>query len=161
MGDEYNETHGGKWMIKNLKFYLEQTRGKDATEKCFEAMKNIIYVSLKAVQAVMINDKHCFEVYGYDILIDDNLKPWLIEVNASPSLSTTTEMDRVLKMQVINDAFNVVVPPDWAEDGSKHGANTCQEKRVGNFTLIIDETPAAKDGGKPGQKYKQGGSLWR
>jgi tubulin polyglutamylase TTLL1 len=51
-------------------------------------------VSLKAVQGVVINDKHCFEMYGFDVLIDANLKPWLIEVNASPSLTTTTEVDR-------------------------------------------------------------------
>jgi tubulin polyglutamylase TTLL1 len=109
-GEEYNNNHGGKWMIKNLKFYLEQTRGKEACDKCFDGIKNIIYISLKACQSVMINDKHCFEVYGFDILIDDNLKPWLIEVNASPSLTTTTEMDRSLKMQVIEDAFKIVVP---------------------------------------------------
>lgn len=128
-------------------------------------MKNIIYISLKSVQQVMINDKHCFEVYGYDILIDDNLKPWLIEVNASPSLSTTTEMDRVLKMQVINDAFAVVVPPEWGEEGAKHGASTCIEKQIGNFKLIIDETPAGPGATGPGftgkNKLLKPGSLWR
>lgn len=152
--NDYNETHGGKWSIKNLKFYLEMTRGKDLVDKCFEGIRNIVYISLKSVQSVLINDKHCFEVYGFDVLIDDALKPWLIEVNASPSLSTTTDMDRNLKMGVINDTFNVIVPHDWSEDTSKRGANTSKETQVGNFTLIIDENSAESPTGKAGRGDK-------
>ncbi len=74
---------------------------------------DIIYLTtLKSVQSVILNDKHCFEMYGFDILIDANLKPWLIEVNASPSLSNTTIADYFLKKHVINDLLNIVIPPN-------------------------------------------------
>lgn len=29
--EEYNPIHGGKWTVKNLQFYLEGTRGKEAS----------------------------------------------------------------------------------------------------------------------------------
>lgn len=48
--EDYNDQHGGKWSIPNLRFYLEMTRGKVATEKCFDDIIGIIYVSLKSVQ---------------------------------------------------------------------------------------------------------------
>ena len=44
---------------------------------------------------MIISDKHCFEMYGYDVMMDDDLKPWLIETNASPSMSADTPEDRV------------------------------------------------------------------
>lgn len=109
----YNDKHGGKWNINNLRLYLEMTKGKEKAEKCFSDINNAIYIALKSVQSVIVNDKHCFEMYGFDVLLDSNLKPWILEVNASPSLVTTTEVDRKLKMQLLQDTFDIVVPPDW------------------------------------------------
>ena len=44
----------------------------DATTGLFAAMGGIVVYSLRSAQNVMISDKHCFECYGYDLLIDDN-----------------------------------------------------------------------------------------
>jgi tubulin polyglutamylase TTLL1 len=63
-------------------------------------------------------------MYGYDILIDSNCKPWLIEINASPSLTTTTKVDKDLKTALIRDVYNIVIPEDWGEDSNKTGTNT-------------------------------------
>lgn len=93
-----------------MRQYIEHHYGLEASNRCFADMDQLIIYSLKAVQPVMINDRHCFECYGYDVLIDDTLKPWLVEVNASPSLSTTTENDRVGKTSLLRDIYNVVCP---------------------------------------------------
>jgi tubulin polyglutamylase TTLL1 len=107
-GTDYNQRNGGKWHIDNLRLYVEMSYGLEASNRLFQCMDQLIINSLKAVQNVMINDRHCFECYGYDVLIDKDLKPWLLEVNASPSLSTTTDSDRVLKFSLLRDIYAVV-----------------------------------------------------
>lgn len=51
-------------------------------------MKDIIKVSLKAIEKKIdpFNRKFCFEIFGYDFILDKNLKPWLIEVNTNPCI---------------------------------------------------------------------------
>ncbi|ESO10564.1 hypothetical protein HELRODRAFT_156264 [Helobdella robusta] len=109
-GDDYNSIHGGKWTIENLKLFIGGTRSKEIADKLFDDIHWLIVHSLKAVAPIIANDRHCFETYGYDIIIDDNMKPWLIEVNASPSLTSTTSADRIMKYKLISDVINIVVP---------------------------------------------------
>lgn len=80
----------------------------------------------------MIKDKRCFELYGYDVLLDSNLRPWLIEVNASPSITADTPSDYRLKFAVLEDMLAVV-------DMEKRRRG--DETRVGGFDLLWNDGP--------------------
>ena len=79
-------------------------------------------------------------MYGYDILIDSNLKCWLVEVNASPALQGSTPEDTLMKKGLINDLCNIVIPSNWLKSKSNVGSDTCRENKVGMFTLLYDES---------------------
>ena len=71
------------YFIRNLlpfifAFLIESCskHGVERIDALFWEMQMIILRSLLAVTPIMISDKHCFELYGYDIIIDENLKPW-------------------------------------------------------------------------------------
>jgi len=36
--------------------------------------------------------KYCFEIFGYDFFIDDNLNVWLIEVNTNPCIEESNDL---------------------------------------------------------------------
>jgi tubulin polyglutamylase TTLL5 len=55
-----------------------------------------------------IHRTNCFELFGYDILIDSDLKPWLVEVNLSPSLACESQLDLQIKSTLMAEALNLV-----------------------------------------------------
>jgi len=50
-------------------------------------------------------DSNCFEILGFDVLIDEKFKPWLIEINHAPSFATDTPFDFKIKKDVIADTI--------------------------------------------------------
>ena len=48
-------------------------------------IKDIVWRTLKAIQETQEQKSNCFEVYGFDIVLDEDLNPWVIEVNLSPA----------------------------------------------------------------------------
>ena len=143
--EKYSKTNGGKFSLQNFHFYLENLYGYERAKKCHHDITQVIIGSLLSVQSVMFNDKHCFELYGYDILIDQNLKPWLIEINSSPSLSTTTKGDFILKKRLISDVIDIVVTDKWLDEKGKPGVSTFNGKSQGLFDLIYDGNEMKED----------------
>ena len=50
----------------------------------------------------------CFELLGYDILLDHKCRPWLLEVNHSPSFCTDSVLDLQVKQHLILDTLALV-----------------------------------------------------
>ena len=50
----------------------------------------------------------CFQILGMDVMIDENMKPWLIEVNHTPSFLTDSPFDYRLKFTLIKDTIRLL-----------------------------------------------------
>ena len=66
------------------------------------------YFVSSATKANLKNRRSCYELFGFDIILDDNLKPWILEVNISPSLHSNSELDVTVKESMLRDLFNIL-----------------------------------------------------
>ena len=128
----YDRQIGGKWYFRELKTYLMGRYSEEQVNSMFDGIQNIIIKCFYAVQSVIAKDRHCFELYGYDILIDENLKPWLIEINSNASLTASTERDAQTKIKMLDDLLTIV-------DLEK--IMTGNEDQVGGWDIICRGTP--------------------
>ncbi|PZC74859.1 hypothetical protein B5X24_HaOG207079 [Helicoverpa armigera] len=64
-----------------------------------------------AARVFVPNFFNSFELFGYDILIDDMLKPWLLEINLSPSLACESPLDARVKSALLADTLTLVGLP--------------------------------------------------
>ncbi len=133
---DYDPEKGCKWSLQEFRMYLTAKHGHETVKRVFQQIDEIFIKSLQSVQKVLINDKHCFEVYGFDIMFDETLKPWIIEVNASPSLTASSPIDYRLKVGLLEDMLHIV---------DMEGRLSGTEKRVGGFDLIWSDGPVASD----------------
>lgn len=54
-------------------------------------INDVVWRTLKGVQENFEQKSNTFEVYGFDIVLDEDLNPWVIEVNLSPACNERTE----------------------------------------------------------------------
>jgi tubulin polyglutamylase TTLL2 len=96
-----------KRTLRQLLSYMHK-HGIDYRPIWQEIEKIVILTLLPLAEHVPKTDARCFELYGFDILLDDHLKPWLIEVNFSPSLGGDSTTDQTVKEGLIEDVIDTL-----------------------------------------------------
>jgi len=105
---EIDEAGGTKLCLTYLWRRFE-SMGIDS-ERVQRSIEELILKSLVVCNESMQYEPNSFEIFGYDVLLDENLRPWLIEVNASPSLSQENQLDTRIKRKLIADTIRLVNP---------------------------------------------------
>ena len=77
----------------------------------YEDMKCMIQKSVDSVKTKINyeNRKHCFEIFGYDFIIDQDFTVWLIEINTNPCLEESSGVLRTLLPRMIDDALKLTI----------------------------------------------------
>jgi len=111
--EEELDNYGHKWSLSALNRHLKcvgidinlmWARINDLIVKTLLSVEPSIAAKTRSLGA----QNNCFECYGFDVLVDDQLKPWLLEVNLSPSMQADSPLDWKVKSSLLADAFNIV-----------------------------------------------------
>jgi len=121
-GEKEEGNVGTKWSLEKLKEYLKD-QGRDI-EKLERDLGDVVSKTLLSIQPNLAQEYsayfsnegtmnqggggyRCFEILGFDIMLDSSLKPWVIEVNHSPSFHCDSPLDQAVKHQVIQESLRL------------------------------------------------------
>ncbi|XP_017489518.1 PREDICTED: tubulin polyglutamylase TTLL4 isoform X1 [Rhagoletis zephyria] len=153
--EDFNACQGHKWTLQSLWSCLE-TRGVN-TKRLWATLRNLVIKAIVSGESGLnrmyrqnVNFRYnCFELFGFDVLLDENLVPWLLEINISPSLHSELPLDLHVKGPLLQAVMNTAlyqVPPKLNEKQQKeilHELNLqgplCHDKRIFTTCLTAEE----------------------
>lgn len=108
------QCQGHKWTIKSLWGYLK-AKGVDTSALWSRIADLAIKTVISGEHDIVVRTRKnvrsrysCHELFGFDVIIDERLRPWLLEVNISPSLHSASPLDHSVKGPLIADLLNMV-----------------------------------------------------
>jgi tubulin polyglutamylase TTLL6/13 len=115
--DDEDDAKGHKRSFSSILRHVKENG--DDPEKVFKDICNVVVKTIISVQPHLAhmyrscqpkeeNSEMCFELFGFDIMLDSNLKAWLLEVNHTPSFHTDSTFDLQLKQNLILDTLTLL-----------------------------------------------------
>ena len=145
---------GSKWTLKAYRKYFKEnnldfeTLWKKISDIVTKAIICAGDQTISTVKKLTTHTNNLFELYGFDILIDENLNPCLLEINLNPSLNCDTELDLKVKSSLMTDIFNLVgvIPYAHPENVNNNNIAAAGNKSKSNTkSFYTDLFHAAKD----------------
>ncbi|KAF2347635.1 Tubulin-tyrosine ligase/Tubulin polyglutamylase, partial [Trinorchestia longiramus] len=100
---EAGECQGHRWTLWTLWAYLKPL-GVDTGALWSRVADMVIKTIMSGEHDIIIRAKKnlrskysSYELFGFDVLLDEKLRPWLLEVNISPSLHSACSLDYKVK----------------------------------------------------------------
>lgn len=104
---------GSKVSLATLKKTFVEDLNIDWDNVVWTQIKQVCLKSLVAAQNDIAFNPNCFDLYGFDVIFDEDMKGWLLEINASPALSCDTLLDDLIKQRLIDDTIDLIDPVDF------------------------------------------------
>jgi tubulin polyglutamylase TTLL4 len=147
------DNDGSKWSLKAWAAKLTEL-GVDVLPLMRRIQEVVIKAIIAAEPAILSklagSTQHrdvCFELYGFDILIDERMRPWLLEVNVGPSLSSSAPIDKRIKTTLMCDIYTLVGIAPYDRKKLKKLDELKKQSRLIRSERMIQHTPlqAVKD----------------
>ena len=126
--DAADDDSGFKWSFSAMQQHFKDN-GIDVN-LMWSKIYDVIIKSLLSIEEITKNQikksnigrNNCYELFGYDILLDNYMNPWLLEINLSPSLAFDSPLDLKIKANLIKDTFNLIglVKPEYRTGFTKN-----------------------------------------
>ncbi|KAL0239180.1 hypothetical protein PCE1_004871 [Barthelona sp. PCE] len=109
---ELFERCGHKWSVAMLRAYFTQRKNVDFDAVWREvgrlAVHTVGLVSSEIMHNIHVSRSNAFEILGFDVMFDKNMKPTLIEVNHSPSFTCDSVLDESIKFNLLRNVLRLI-----------------------------------------------------